>query len=46
MRQSSKCLLLAFILVFRGNSAADDLGPIRISFIEGEVQALIKDTTD
>jgi hypothetical protein len=41
-----KYALLSVILLFPALVSADDLGLVRLSLIDGDVQALIKDTTD
>ncbi len=46
MRVFGRYLILAFILMFPGVSFADDLGLVRLSLIDGDVQVLIQDTTD
>ncbi len=46
MRVFPGCLLTVFLLVYPALAHSQDLGLMRLSFIEGDVQVLIKDTTD
>lgn len=46
MRIFPKYLLVPFILLFPTLAFSQDLGLMRLSHIEGDVQVLIKDTTD
>jgi hypothetical protein len=40
------CALLLGVMLLPAPLFADDLGLVRLSFIDGDVQALVKDTTD
>ena len=46
MRFLNKYLFSALIVLYPALAFSDDLGMIRLSLIEGDVQVLIKDTTD
>lgn len=46
MRVLNKYLLIAFFLLYPTLAFSQDLGLMRLSYIEGDVQVLIKDTTD
>ncbi|HEX9112746.1 MAG TPA: DUF6600 domain-containing protein [Nitrospirota bacterium] len=46
MRLSFKYMISAFILALPFSAFAEDLGLVRLSLIEGDVQVLIQDTTD
>lgn len=46
MRVLNKFLLIAFFLLYPTLAFSQDLGLMRLSYIEGDVQVLIKDTTD
>lgn len=46
MRLLNKYLLLVFILLYPALAHSNDLGLIRLSLIDGDVQVMIKDATD
>jgi hypothetical protein len=44
--QVAKYLLIIFLLLIPAATFANDLGLIRLSLIEGDVQIVVQDTTD